>query len=76
MVELFSTGPSTIFNLNRGSLKSGSPADVTIFDPERMVKVDSSTFQSKSRNTPFEGWELKGSSVATIVGGRLVWSKR
>jgi len=46
---------------------------VTIFDPERHIKVDASQFQSKSRNTPFDGWELKGTPVTTIVGGSVVW---
>jgi len=73
MIELLSTNPARIFRLDRGSLKLGAVADVTIFDPNREVKVDASKFQSKSRNTPFDGWELKGASVAAIVGGRVVW---
>jgi dihydroorotase len=75
MVELFSAGPSRIFNLNRGSLKPGAAGDVTIFDPNRVIKVDSSRFQSKSRNTPFEGWELKGSTIATVVNGQIIWKR-
>lgn len=73
MVELFSTRPARIFGLAGGTLAAGSPADVTIFDPERVVRIDASKFQSRSRNTPFDGWELKGAPVATIVGGRVVW---
>ncbi|HEX5080451.1 MAG TPA: dihydroorotase [Blastocatellia bacterium] len=73
MVELLSTGPARIFKLDRGTLKVGSTADVTIFDPNKKIKIDASKFQSKSRNTPFNGWELKGAPVATIVGGRVVW---
>jgi dihydroorotase len=73
MVELLSTNPARIFNLDRGTLKVGAVADVTIFDPNREIKVDASKFQSKSRNTPFDGWELKGAPVATIIGGRIVW---
>jgi dihydroorotase len=73
MVELLSTNPARIFKLDRGTLKVGAAADVTIFDPGREIKVDASKFQSKSRNTPFGGWELKGAPVATIVGGRVVW---
>jgi dihydroorotase len=46
---------------------------VTIFDPNRMTKADVNKSQSKSRNTPFDGRELKGAPVATIVGGRIVW---
>jgi dihydroorotase len=73
MIELFSTNPARIFNLDRGTLKIGAAADMTIFDQNRKIKVDASKFKSKSRNTPFDGWELKGAPVATIVGGRVVW---
>jgi dihydroorotase len=73
MVELLSTNPARIFKLDRGTLKVGAVADVTIFDPNRQVRIDASKFQSKSRNTPFGGWELKGAPVAAIVGGRVVW---
>ncbi len=73
MVELLATNPAKIFKLDRGTLKVGAVADVTIFDPKKQIKVDASKFQSKSRNTPFDGWDLKGAPVATIVGGRIVW---
>ena len=73
MVELLATNPAKIFKLDRGTLKIGAAADVTIFDPEKQIKVEASKFQSKSRNTPFNGWELKGAPVATIAGGRIVW---
>jgi dihydroorotase len=73
MVELLACNPSKIFKLDRGTLKAGAVADVTIFDPEKRIKVDASKSQSKSRNTPFDGWELKGTPVATIVGGRITW---
>src|SRR5215813_9231191 len=73
MIELLSTNPARIFKLNRGNLKVGAAADLTIFDPNKEIKVDASKFQSKSRNTPFNGWELKGAAVAAIVGGRVVW---
>src|SRR5215813_13991863 len=73
MVELLSTNPARIFKLDRGTLKVGAIADVTIFDPNKTIKIDASKFQSKSRNTPFGGWELKGAPVATILGGRVVW---
>jgi dihydroorotase len=69
MVELLSCNPARIFKLDRGTLRTGSIADVTIFDPQLQIQVDPSTFQSKSRNTPFDGWVLKGAAVATIVGG-------
>jgi dihydroorotase len=73
LVELFSTNPARLFKLPGGTLAPGAVADVTIFDPQRKIKVNASGFQSKSRNTPFDGWELTGAPVATIVGGRLLW---
>jgi dihydroorotase len=72
MVELLSTGPARVLNLPGGTLRPGSPADLTLFHPERQVTVDRSRFHGKSRNTPFDGWKLRGASVATILGGRVV----
>ncbi|MBP6824567.1 MAG: dihydroorotase [Acidobacteria bacterium] len=73
MVELLATNPAKLFKLDRGTLNVGAIADVTIIDPEKQIKVEAAKSQSKSRNTPFDGWELKGSPVATIVGGKIVW---
>ena len=74
MVERMSCQPARVFGLPGGSLAEGGPADVTVFDPAEVWTVDSKAFLSKSRNTPFEGWELTGRPTETIVGGRLVWS--
>ena len=73
MVELLSVNPARIFDLPGGTLKPGAAADVTIFAPQRVTKVDVHKSCSKSRNTPFDGRELKGAPVATIVAGRIVW---
>ena len=72
LVELFSTGPARLLGVPGGSLKVGSPADVTLFDPEAEFTVSASAFRSKSRNTPFEGWTLRGRPVGTLLGGRAV----
>jgi dihydroorotase len=64
-----STAPATILNVPGGRLRLGEPADLVLIDPERRWTVDPSTFVSKSRNTPFEGWPLTGKAVMTIVGG-------
>ena len=74
MIERMSCQPARVFGLPGGSLAEGGPADVTVFDPAQVWTVDSRAFLSKSRNTPFEGWELTGRPTETIVGGRLVWS--
>jgi dihydroorotase len=63
--------PSDYFGLGRGTLQEGAPADVTVIDPERKWTVKKAEFRSKSRNTPFEGRELKGRAVFTIVGGDI-----
>ena len=73
--EVFSAGAARAFGLPGGTLSAGSPADVTLFDPRRLWRVDSSRFLSLSRNTPFEGWELTGAPAATIVGGRVIWRR-
>ena len=73
LVRLLSIGPAQAFRLPGGTLKPGSPADVTILDLRRRVTVDPKAFRSKSRNTPFAGLKLRGAPVVTIVGGRIAW---
>jgi len=74
MAQLFSTNPARILHLDRGTLAKGSWADMTVVDPELNHVVRSETFQSRSRNTPFEGWKLCGGPALTIVRGKVVWS--
>jgi dihydroorotase len=66
--------PSAIINVNKGTLSPGVQADIVIFDPEKKVKIDRERFRSKSRNTPFNGWDLKGAVLYTIVNGNIVYS--
>ena len=73
--EVFSAGPAGAFGLPGGTLAPGSPANLTLFDPETRWRVDPSRFESLSRNTPFAGWELLGVVAATIVEGRIVWRR-
>ena len=73
MIELFTTGPAAILQLNRGALTTGLPADVTILDPTRRWTYDVNKSPSKSRNSPFHGYEFPGRAVATIVSGEIVW---
>lgn len=70
IVALFTAGPAGVIDLRgRGTLVRGSYADVTIFDPKKRWTYDALNSLSKSRNTPFDGWQLTGKVVATIVGG-------
>lgn len=76
LVELCSTNPARIFNLeHRGTLRPGSIADVTIIDPELQWTYLNSESRSRSRNSPFDGWQFTGGCVATIVGGRVVYRR-
>src|SRR5437763_1772295 len=73
IVELFTAGPARVFDLRgRGTLLHGSHADVTIFDPKKRWTYDVAKTRSKSDNTPFNGRQLTGKVVATIVGGKIV----
>ncbi|MCP4662214.1 MAG: dihydroorotase [bacterium] len=72
LIELLSTGPARILNLPGGSLEPGRPADLTLLDLEREVTVRADEFRSKARNTPFEGWTLRGRPVRTLLAGRRV----
>jgi len=73
IVELFTAGPARVFDLRgRGSLAKGSYADVTVFDPKKRWRFEASKSRSLSRNTPFDGWQLIGKVIATIVDGNIV----
>ena len=74
MVELFTIGPARVLGINRGTLAPGSPADLTILDPEREWTYDVNKSASKSRNSPFHGRTFRGGPVATVVGGVFVWT--
>jgi dihydroorotase len=72
LVNLMSANPAAIMGIPAGTLAAGSPADVTVFDPNAEWEVDPSCFCSKSRNTPFSGWKLKGRAISVMVRGRLL----
>jgi dihydroorotase len=74
LVELLSVNPARILNVPGGRLAEGAPADLTILSPDLSVTVDASRMQSKARNTPFDGWRLRGGVAATLVGGRTVYA--
>lgn len=70
-VELLAVNPAAILGLDAGSLRPGSPADITVVDPEREYHYTEDMVVSKSRNTPFLGWHMKGGAVLTMVGGEI-----
>jgi dihydroorotase len=73
-VELLSGNPARLLGLRqKGRISPGADADLTVLDLSAGITVDSDNFESKGRNTPFNGWRLKGRAVMTIVGGRVVY---
>lgn len=72
-VEKLTSSPAAAFGLKKGTLAVGADADVTIIDQQAQWVVDPGKFRSKSRNTPFVGWKVKGRVLTTIVGGRVVF---
>jgi dihydroorotase len=73
LVDRMAVTPAKVFHLPGGTLRRGSPADVTVFDPDLEWVVDPSRFLSKGRNTPFAGKRLRGRAVWTMVGGRVAF---
>jgi dihydroorotase len=73
LVELLSTNPARVLGLPGGTIREGDPADLTILAPDLPVTIQAAGLRSKSKNTPFDGWTLKGAVAATIVGGKAVY---
>lgn len=74
-IEMISTNPALILKLeNKGRISVGADADLTILNLEKEILVDVDSFKSKSKNNPFQGWELRGGPEMTIVGGKIVYS--
>jgi dihydroorotase len=76
LIERFTVGPARLLGLSKGRLRIGDDADITVFDPEREWIFERGDTASKSSNSPFYGWPLKGKAVATVVGGRIVSSEK
>jgi dihydroorotase len=73
LVELLSVNPARILRVPGGALSDGAAADISILAPDLAVTVSAARMRSKSKNTPFDGWQLRGGIAATIVGGRTVY---
>jgi dihydroorotase len=72
LIEKMSTNPAKILGIDKGTLQVGKIADITIIDPETSYKVDINEFESKGKNTPFDGYQVKGKPIYTIVAGQIV----
>ncbi|MGO8732858.1 MAG: dihydroorotase [Terriglobia bacterium] len=75
LISLMSANPARIVNQPYGRLSVGGPADITVFDPQLEWTYLAAEGRSKSRNSPFDGWKLKGAVIATVVGGRVVYRR-
>ena len=73
LIEMYTLEPAKLLKIDAGTLSIGAPADVTLIDPDSEWTVRVDQFQSGSRNSPFDGWKLKGRAVRAIVGGKTVW---
>ena len=74
MIEKMSYNPAKILGIDKGTLKEGSVADITIFDPDEEYTVDKNDFESKGKNTPFDGYKLFGKVKYTILDGEIVYN--
>ena len=72
LIERMTYGPARVFKLNAGTLGEGAPADVTVIDPELQWTVDVNKFYTRGRHSPFNGRQLKGKAVLTVVDGKIV----
>lgn len=75
MIEKMSYNPSNILGLRRGSIRTGSVADITVIDPSVEWSVEADTLASKSKNSPFLGWRVKGAAACTILAGKVVYKR-
>ena len=73
LVELLSVNPARLLGVPGGGLTAGAPADITVLAPELAVTVEATAFRSLARNTPFDGWSLRGGVAATMIGGRTAY---
>jgi dihydroorotase len=73
LIHRMSLRPAQILNVPGGTIDIGTPADITIIDPDLEWEIDPDKFFSKSKNSPFKGWKVKGRAVLTMVDGKIVW---
>src|SRR5438093_361579 len=76
LIAKFTVAPARLLRLDKGTLSIGADADVTVFDPNREWVFGKEQTASKSLNSPFYGWRLKGKALATIVNGKTVWREQ
>lgn len=76
LVKKFTVAPAAILGIDKGHLREGAPAEVCVFDPSAEYVLEAKNLLSKGKNSPFDGWTLKGAVAATVFRGRLTrWLK-
>jgi dihydroorotase len=75
LIAMHTINPARVLNIPHGTLRVGSVADVTILDPEYEVTVEAASLRSRSKNSPFLGWRLRGAAVLTMVGGEVIFER-
>ena len=73
LIDWMTEKPAEVFGLPYGKLEVGATADLVLIDLNKEQKIDRTTFVSKGKNTPFDGWTCAGWPVKTIYGGKVVW---
>ncbi|MBK9242313.1 MAG: dihydroorotase [Acidobacteria bacterium] len=73
-VELLSANPASLLKIPGGTITIGAPADLTVLAPDAPVTVRTAALVSKSKNSPFDGWQLRGATAATVVSGRVLYT--
>jgi dihydroorotase len=76
VIARFTVEPAGLLGVAKGTLSEGADADVTVLDPDQEWVFERETTASRSRNSPFYDWRLKGRAVATLVGGRMIWREQ
>jgi dihydroorotase len=76
LIAKYTVHPASVLGVPYGTLRVGSSADVTILDPDYAYEVEATALRSRSKNSPFLGWRLRGAAVATLVGGEVVFERR
>lgn len=75
LIDWLTVKPAEVFGFKQGTLDVGAPADIAVFDIESKTIIDAENFASKSSNTPFKGWKVKGETILTLVDGKVVYQK-
>ena len=75
-IDMLTFQPNRIFGLDKGTLGVGKAADITLFDDRKEYSIDPSKFKSRSKNSPYKGWKVRGKILLTLVNGKTVFQSK